>query len=353
MDYDGMPYQIITGDITKYDGDIIINSLGVSTNIYGGICGSIVKAATKNKDELVSILSDVNDVYTIGDVFITGSYGLPCKKIMHVVMPFASNDNPYCDQYKKMLDIIFIRCIKKKLYKIGIPMIGCGANGYKRENVCAYIETKASFYKKVCPELDVSIVIAPKDIAKMNRGRLEDIRGGEHYHDEHTLDKFKKGSKQFDAGGYINSLRNKVTISESKQNKINSVSDYVKEYASASEQYCGKENVLRNRINRYFGYGNVTKQDVITKGASRFAEYSKEGASPTKNFLLKTAFAIGMSLEEVTCFLNFFGYSFAHFGVKKEDDIIRDLFSEEEYDIIEINKRLESNNIKPLFSKGK
>ena len=36
-------------DITKFKGDVIINSVGVTSTIYGGICGSIVKASSSNE----------------------------------------------------------------------------------------------------------------------------------------------------------------------------------------------------------------------------------------------------------------------------------------------------------------
>ena len=80
------------GDISNFPCDVIINSLGVDTTDYGGICKSIIKASN-NKEELENIFKRANDIYDVGEYFFTESFGLPVKSICHLITPHHDSDD--------------------------------------------------------------------------------------------------------------------------------------------------------------------------------------------------------------------------------------------------------------------
>ena len=79
------------GDISNFPCDVVINSLGVKTTEYGGICKSIVKAA--NSEELKEIIANANDVYDVGEYFFTNGYNLPVQSICHLITPHHDTDD--------------------------------------------------------------------------------------------------------------------------------------------------------------------------------------------------------------------------------------------------------------------
>ena len=85
-----MPIINSFNDITKYEGDAIVNSIGVEGKLYGRLCKTILKEAN-DKDLEKFINSQYNQ---IGTVLVTKAGKLPCKNIIHVVTPFKKDDDP-------------------------------------------------------------------------------------------------------------------------------------------------------------------------------------------------------------------------------------------------------------------
>ena len=138
-----MGFHIEFSDITKYKGDVIVNSLGINGNIYGRLCKNIIKAA--NSPTVKNFIdSKLNN--KIGQLFVTDAGDLPCKKIIHVVTPFKDKDDDQntllTQAYKSAIDM----AINHGYKSIGLPFIGTGANGYTDiqtyeaiTNACEYL----------------------------------------------------------------------------------------------------------------------------------------------------------------------------------------------------------------------
>ena len=122
-----MGFVILSRDITKEKVDVIVNSLGIVTNHYGAICKSILHAS-KSK-ELQKLIDDKNGKIEVGDMFFTDSYGLPAKKILHLVTPFYEFDKEYTAFETAIRDLLNL-CRASGYKSISIPVLGTGANGY-------------------------------------------------------------------------------------------------------------------------------------------------------------------------------------------------------------------------------
>ena len=139
-----MPFKFSMGDITKYEGDAILNSLGPNGRVYGSLCKSIITAA--NNADIKNYIDSIENAKAT-TIYMTEAGDLPCKKIIHVVTPYKSNDPDdklLLSCYQEALRI----AIENGFKSICLPLIGSKASGYSQEEAYnAMIEA--------CREIDI------------------------------------------------------------------------------------------------------------------------------------------------------------------------------------------------------
>ena len=121
-----MPFKVVMGNITNYEGDAILNSLGPNGRVYGNLCKAIIEAAD---DENIKNFVDAIENADATSIYLTEAGKLPCKNIIHVVTPYKRNDADnkllaMC--YQKAINL----AIEKGFKSICLPLIGSKASGY-------------------------------------------------------------------------------------------------------------------------------------------------------------------------------------------------------------------------------
>lgn len=131
--------EIIQGDITEQDGDIIVNPANRSLLGGVGVDGIIHYKAGPELLEECKTLNGCN----IGEAKITNAYNLPFKKIIHTVGPMYYSNREKAPMLLKNCYINSMKLaeeyrINNNLDKISIlfPCISTGKYMYPRDEAC-------------------------------------------------------------------------------------------------------------------------------------------------------------------------------------------------------------------------
>lgn len=162
--------KIISGDITRFDGDAIVNAANESLLGGGGVDGAIHRAAGQ---ELLRECITLGGCKT-GEAKITRGYNLKAKYVIHTVGPVYYE---YSEQHAREL---LENCYKNSLAlarqnnckSIAFPLISAGVYGYpKKEALHVALET----IKEMSSDLDVTLILFDREafsIAKEEFGEM-------------------------------------------------------------------------------------------------------------------------------------------------------------------------------------
>ncbi|NWR77637.1 PAR14 polymerase, partial [Centropus unirufus] len=109
-------FHVVEGDITKEEGDVIVNITNTTFNLKSGVSRAILNGAGKAvEDECAQLASQPNKGY------ITTQAGrLPCKKIIHCI--------PHND-IKILVSKVLQECELQRFTSVTFPAIGTGEAG--------------------------------------------------------------------------------------------------------------------------------------------------------------------------------------------------------------------------------
>ena len=139
---------VYEGDITQENSDIIVNTCNKHLDHGGGMSFAISKAGGPSVQQESDQYVKQNGPLSTGDVVVTDSGFLKCKKILHAV-------GPQWKKQKKDGSITFLKNVFWRIYNIAlslkaksvaIPAISAGVYGVPKE-VCA--QTTFSFINEL------------------------------------------------------------------------------------------------------------------------------------------------------------------------------------------------------------
>ncbi|XP_063577799.1 protein mono-ADP-ribosyltransferase PARP14 isoform X1 [Pongo abelii] len=129
-------FQVASGDITKEEADVIVNSTSNSFNLKAGVSKAILECAGQNVERECSQQAQQRK----NDYIITGGGFLRCKNIIHVI---GGND------VKSSVSSVLQECEKKNYSSICLPAIGTGSAKQDPDKVAeAIIDAIEDFVQK-------------------------------------------------------------------------------------------------------------------------------------------------------------------------------------------------------------
>lgn len=153
--------RVVTGDITRFSGDAIVNAANSSLLGGGGVDGAIHRAAGP---ELLSECAKLGGCHT-GQSKITNAYRLPCKKVIHTVGPvwrggLQGEEELLASCYTTVMQL----ALDNGLHTLAFPCISTGAYRFPKEKAARIaLQTIYSFIKEHPQALQVTIICFSAD----------------------------------------------------------------------------------------------------------------------------------------------------------------------------------------------
>lgn len=131
-----MQIEIVKGDITKVEADVVVNAANPQLQMGGGVAGAIHRAGGKklNKECRKIRAEKYPNGLPTGEVVITPSGEMEnCKYVIHTVGPRYGIDKPEEELLRKSYENSLNLAEKHNLKTIAFPSISTGAYGYPIE----------------------------------------------------------------------------------------------------------------------------------------------------------------------------------------------------------------------------
>lgn len=316
-----MPFEIIRGDITKLEVDVIVNAANKTLLGGGGVDGAIHRVAGA---KLLKECMTLGGCET-GMAKITKGYKLPAKYVIHTVGPIwqGGNNNEAMlleNCYKNSLEL----AKKHRLNSIAFPLISSGIYMYpKKQALKIAISSITNFLME--NDIMVYLVIFDKQSFSISEKLFNSIKD---YIDDNYVDECLKNeiSRSIFANECLNKAESEINF------KYNTLSRAVKKL----------DETFSQMLLRLIDEKKMTDVQVYKKANIDRKLFSKIRGdinyTPKKTTILAFALSLELSLEETKRLLLTSGYALSKSN--KFDIIIEYFINRKIYDIFDINEAL-------------
>jgi len=300
-------------DVTKIKCDCVVNSLGTKLDVFGSICKAIVENA--HSSEIDAMIKN-NPTANVFDTFVTNGGDLNCKKVIHIVMPYKSDDR-FNELLKQAFCTVIDKALSLGMKSIAIPKIGTGANGYSINDIYDALRDVTLKYQYTDGiTLDIINLLydtsasnvarerhyatRQKVIDRIDKDRVFDSMFEEHLErprrvrEEIDYDNFDERMFKYDISYIFALINHKYKKSDEYDYDVDDEKPYPFDFA---EEY-GKDHKVMNRVGSFY-----------SKDMRKNLRRGKKTLKKTDCFRL--AYLEGMNFTTIIQFMQIAGFSFA------------------------------------------
>lgn len=176
------PIRVVTGDISTFDCEAIVNAANEQLRGGGGVDGAIHRRAGPELRKACQAIPEVEPGVRcpVGEARITPGFKLPAKAIIHTVGPVWRGGNWGEDEllascYQSSLEL----AAEHDLRTIAFPAISCGVFGFPDWRACEIVVSTINSFPHVEELFDEILLVAFDDeMAATMRRTLEQEMAG-------------------------------------------------------------------------------------------------------------------------------------------------------------------------------
>lgn len=359
-----MPFKIVRNDITRMQTDAIVNTASSYATVGPGCDYAIYSAA--GYDKLLDYRKEKVGVVNEGEAFVTPSFDLPNKCIIHVVSPLyrdgkSGEETLLRNCYQRALSL----AVENGCRSISFPLISTGSFGYpKEEGLRIAIDEITKF--KEGDKLLVYLVVYDKastELGKKAYPMLEDYikdnyeRPLECFFCESSISLKASGNRQKRSGK--KSLESSFLLKKEEPECLQNEALCVEECEFDIEHESKLNNRIKHMSDSFADYllylikeKNMTNVEVYKRAIVDKKVFSKirniPDYHPQKMTVMCLCIGAKLNLDETKDLLARAGYALSPCD---KTDIIFSYFIENKiYDMIELDIQLEEHGVKCLIS---
>lgn len=173
-----MKLLAVQGDITHFDGDVIVNAANNSLLGGGGVDGAIHRAGGPIiLEECKKIVAEQGELPT-GEAVITSAGNMPAKFVIHTVGPIwngGENDEAklLANCYSHSLEL----AVENNCQTIAFPNISTGVYGFPKEEAAVIaVKTVSNFLKRNRQIQQVVFVCFDEENLKLTQTEIDKFR---------------------------------------------------------------------------------------------------------------------------------------------------------------------------------
>lgn len=173
-----MKLLAVQGDITHFDGDVIVNAANNSLLGGGGVDGAIHRAGGPIiLEECKKIIAEQGELPT-GEAVITSAGNMPAKFVIHTVGPIwngGENDEAklLANCYSHSLEL----AVENNCQTIAFPNISTGVYGFPKEEAAVIaVKTVSNFLKRNRQIQQVVFVCFDEENLKLTQTEIDKFR---------------------------------------------------------------------------------------------------------------------------------------------------------------------------------
>lgn len=330
-----MPFNIVRGDITRFECDAVVNAANSSLLGGGGVDGAIHRAAGP---ALLEECRGLGGCET-GHAKVTGGYDMPCKYIIHTVGPvWAGGGKGEEALLESCYDSSLALALEKGCQSIAFPLISAGAFGYPKDKALDVAVRRIKTFLED-NDMDVTLVVYDRGSFDIGRELYGEIRSFISDSDVHIEDAASRMNRVFGAFGRS---REKTAASAPVYSAAMaadecSAVDTELETITHTLDESFSQMLLRKIDER--GMTDVECYKHANKDRKLFSKIrSNVLYRPSKNTVLAFAVSLGLTYEETQELLSKAGFVLTRSS--RSDVIVEYFIRKGVYDIFTINEAL-------------
>lgn len=316
-----MPFNLIRDDITRFEGDAIVNAANESLLGGGGVDGAIHRAAGPQLLEECRTLGGCKT----GDAKITGGYDLPARYVIHTVGPIWQGGNGGEEAllrscYRHSLAL----AAQHGCESVAFPLISAGVYGYPKEQALKVAMDEITTFL-LDHEMQVTMVIFDKAALTVSKKLFADVKAyiDDHYVEERDDSRYR--SYRMNTGFGAPMMLSDAMMPPDLDERLSRLDE------SFSEMLLRKIDEAGMKDSDCYKKANIDRKLFSKIKSDRLYK-------PRKATAVAFAIALRLPLWETRELLEKAGYALSH---SNKFDVIIEYFVETgNYDIFEINEAL-------------